>query len=134
MADRPNLLLTSAAIANGVAGLAAIFASEELLRAAGAAATPLETALAQLLGAALFGLAMLDWTSRFSRLGGLFGRPLVVANLTHTATGALMLVHLGREIGFSPWIVAAFAGYATFAVLFGATLFRAPRPAGDRPS
>jgi hypothetical protein len=130
MSERPNLLLTGTAIAYFGVSLAFLFAGEELLRSAGAAATPVERALLQLLGAALFALAMLDWLNRYSLLGGIYGRPLVVANLSHAAIGALMLVHLVRELGASAPLLAALAFYGVLALLFGATLLRSPRAAG----
>lgn len=124
MADRPNLLLAASAVAYFVVSLAAIFAGDELLRLGGAAGTALELALVQLLGAALFSLALLNWLNRYSRIGGIYGRPLVVANLANSAISALMLFHLSRSIGFSAPLGAALGLYAILALAFGSRLFK----------
>jgi hypothetical protein len=126
MAERPNLLLAASAVAYFVASLAAIFAGDELLRRGGATGTALELALVQLLGAALFSLAMLNWLNRYSRIGGIYGRPLVVANLANSAISALMLFHLSGQAGFSPALTVALGFYALLALAFGFKLFREP--------
>ena len=127
MADRPNLLLTLSAVAYFVVSLALIFTTEELLGFAGAAGTVLEIALLQLLGAALFSLAVLNWMSRYSRTGGIFGRPLVVANFANAMIAVLMLFHLWREHRLSTPLMFAFGFYAVLALAFGARLFLPPR-------
>ena len=123
MADRPNILLSVSAIVYMLAALALLFASEELLRLALGKATPLEVALLQLIGAALFGFAMLNWLSRYSLVGGIYSRPRVGANLAHTATAALMLGHLAVRQPLSAWLAAATLAYAALAVAYGAKLF-----------
>jgi len=123
MADKPNLLLTASALAYFVASVAAIFAGDELLDLAGATGTPLELALLQLLGAATFSLSMLNWMSRYSLTGGIFGRPLVVANFANSAISALMLFHLSRQAGISAALGIALGFYALIALAFGAKLF-----------
>jgi hypothetical protein len=123
MADRPNLLLTASAVVYFIAALPAIFAGDELLDWAGAGGTPLELALLQLLGAAIFSLAMLNWMSRYSLTGGIFGRPLVVANFTNSGISALMLFHLSRQAGVSAALGIALGFYALIALAFGARLF-----------
>lgn len=128
MTDRPNLLLTVSAAAYLLAAIALLFAADELLHLARGAASQLDVALLQLLGAALFGFAMLNWLSRYSIVGGIFSRPLVVANLAHTATAALMLGHLAVRQPVSPWLAGATLAYAALGVAFGARLFLPPRP------
>lgn len=123
--ERPNLLLTGSAVLYLLSSIALLFAAEELLRLALGTASELDVALLQLIGAGLFGFAMLNWLSRFSLLGGIYGRPLLVANLAHTATAALMLGHL-IERPVSPWLAAAALAYAALGVAFGAKLFLHP--------
>lgn len=118
-----NPLLTASAIVYFMASLAAIFAGGELLEFAGAAGTPLELALLQLLGAAVFSLAMLNWMNRYSRTGGIFGRPLVVTNFANSAISALMLIHLARRAGVSAALGIALGFYILLALAFGARLF-----------
>lgn len=127
MNEKPNLLLTVSAAVYLLAAIALLFAADELLPLAAGTASQLDVALLQLIGAALFGFAMLNWLSRYSMLGGIYGRPLVVANLAHTATAALMLGHLVlRQQPVSPWLAAATLAYAALGVAFGARLFLPP--------
>lgn len=123
MAEKPNLLLTLSACAYFVVSVALLFTTEELLGFAGAVGTVLEVALLQLLGAALFGLAMLNWMSRYSRIGGIFGRPLVIANFASAFIATMMLVHLWREDRLSTPLMCALVFYAVLALAFGAKLF-----------
>jgi len=123
VADRPNWLLTGSAVLYFAASVSAIFAGDELLDMAGAVGTPLELALLQLLGAAVFSLAMLNWMSRYSLIGGIFGRPLVVVNLANSAISALMLIQLARRAGVSAALGIALGFYALLALAFGARLF-----------
>ena len=126
MPATPSALLVTSALANFVVSLAGIFAGDELLTAFGAAGTPLERALVQLVGAGLFGFAMLNWMSRFATIGGIYGRPLVVANLAHTVTAALAILQIIRRGGATTSAIAGLACYAVFAVGFGVTLFVDP--------
>ena len=128
MTDRPNMLLSVSAIAYLLAALALLFAADEILRFALGAASQLDVALLQLIGAALFGFAMLNWLNRYSLVGGIFSRPLVMANLAHTATAALMLGHLAVRQPISPWLAGAALAYAALAVGFGSKLVLPPPP------
>lgn len=126
MAEKPNLLLTGSAVLYLLSAIALLFAAEELLHLAIGTASQLDVALLQLTGAGLFGFSMLNWLSRFSLVGGIYSRPLVVANLAHTATAALMLGHLVLRQPVSPWLAAATLAYAALGVAFGAKLFLRP--------
>lgn len=127
MADKPNKLLIASAAVYFIASVSAIFAGDELLKMAGAVGTSLELALLQLLGAAVFSLAMLNWMNRYSLTGGIFGRPLVVVNFANSAISALMLIHLARQVGISAALGIALGFYALLALAFGAKLFVPPR-------
>lgn len=127
-----DLLLTVAALLYFTAAVAFLFAGAEILSAAGAAGTPVELGLLQLLGAALFGLAMLDWTHRHSLVGGIYARPVVVANLAHALSGCLILVQLGRDLGFGAVLVAALVAYGAVAAGFAMKLRGPSTSAGDR--
>jgi hypothetical protein len=134
LSDRARPLLAVTAIVYLAAGIALIFASEELLGAAGATGTPFERGAAQLLGAALFGFGMFNWMQRHSRIGGIYGRPLVVANFSHAVIAAPALVAIGRETGFSTPLAIAAAAYGLLALLYGRVLLArapAPGPAND---
>jgi hypothetical protein len=130
MDERPNPLLLASAVLYFAAALPLLFAPDELLTYAGASPSTLDSALLQVIGSAIFGFAMLNWMNRFGRIGGIYGRPLVIANFTHAATAALLLGHIAIRAPFSAPLAAVVALYGVLAVAFGFKLFTAPRSAG----
>jgi hypothetical protein len=120
---RLNPLLVVAAVLFGAGALPLLFAPDELLRLAGAVPSPLTAGLLQVLGCALVGFALLDWMARYTRIDGIFGRPLVIANLGHTASAALLLARLAARVHGSPFVFAAVGAYGLLALAFGSRLF-----------
>jgi hypothetical protein len=121
-----RLLMTSSAMAMAAAGIAATFAPDEILATiAPASAHRTFTPIVQVAGALYLGFAMLNWMTRGSALGGIYGRPLVVSNLTHFVVAALALVKLAERDAHPVSLTAAVI-YAAFAAMFGLTLFRSP--------
>jgi hypothetical protein len=126
---RPNPLLVAAAAACFLESVPLLFAPVELLRALGAGPARLEPLLAQLLAAALFGLAMLNWMSRHSPTAGIHGRPLVVANLAHSFTAAAALARFAADGAREPALLLLLGVHAALAGAFARTLLarrRAP--------
>jgi hypothetical protein len=128
---RPNPLLTVAAILFFGASALLLFVPEELTRFAGRSTSDAAQTLLQLVGSGLFGFALLNWTARYTRTDGIFGRPLVMANLGHAVTAALLLGHFAFRNSASPVVLAAFAAYGLLALAFGLQLFSARRPVGS---
>jgi hypothetical protein len=63
--------------------------------------------LGQLLAAALLALAALNWLSRNALLGGIYGRPVVMANAVFHFVAAMVLLRLITTRGGStaPWLL-----------------------------
>lgn len=120
-----KLLLTLSAIVLGAAGVAGTFAPQEILQACGIAPTGVLPLLVQLLAALYFAMAMMNWTARGSLLGGIYQRPVAIANLTHFVIGALALLKAAWAMRTLPLIVAA-AIYTLFALAFASVFFRSP--------
>jgi len=82
--------------------------------------------IGQLLGAAWLGLAALNWLSRSAILGGIYGRPVVVANFAVYFISCLAAVRAGQRAGFpaASWAVMVPAG--VLAIVFGWLLFKGP--------
>lgn len=80
----------------------------------------------QLLAAAWWGFAALNWASRGAIVGGIYGRPLVVANWTHFLIGTLVLgrAALAGALGLVTWTVLGIL--VLFAGAFGVRLFVGP--------
>lgn len=79
--------------------------------------------LLSLVGAALFGFGQLNWMTRQQPLGGIYGRPVVMANLGHFVVGGLALARAATTPVL--WGVATF--YLAGAVFYGALLFTSPK-------
>jgi len=126
MGQRPNLLLLGSAIVYFAAALPLLFAPQATLAFAGVAASTLDMALLQVLGAAVFGFAMLNWLNRYSRIGGIFGRPVVAANLAHAGSAALLLGKVAKSAAFPPLLVTVLAVYAVMAIAFAIKFFVQP--------
>ena len=77
----------------------------------------------QLLGAALLGFAALNWLSRGAPLGGIYGRPVVLANFANAAIGTLLLgkAAWGQPGSLPIWTMLI--PYALGALAFGHRLF-----------
>jgi hypothetical protein len=131
MNSKTNPLLALSAIAYGAGALPLLFMPEELMMAVGAESTPVGATLLQLLAGALFGFAMLNWMSRHSRLGGIFGRPLVLANFAQAAVAVPALARIVLAGDQSLPLVVALGIYGLLLIAFGAKLF-GPTPVDNR--
>ena len=121
-----KLLLSATSLVLACLGLAASFAPHEILAYLGVAANPVLAIAVQITGALYLAFAMLDWMVRESTIGGIYNRPVAMANFLHFAVGALALVKglIAGQAAASVWVAAAI--YAVLAVLFGAILFGSP--------
>ena len=83
--------------------------------------------LLELAGAALFSFGILNWLSRYTTLGGIYGRPFVFANLAHFFIAGLPLAKAGlRDPAIGPLFWPFTTIYLAGAVLYGLLLFRNP--------
>jgi hypothetical protein len=111
-------------------GVAMLFAPDTILPALIPGFPPAGAWLGQLLGAAWLGVATLNWLQRSLVLGGIYGRPLVLANVAVYFIGGsnLLRVLLAGAAPPALWLVAA--PFGVLAVAYGALLLRGPF---DRP-
>lgn len=125
---RTQPILLSSAVFLGVLAIFLLFAPVESLSFLLFGYGSLLPALpGQLLSAPLLGLSALNWLSRGSPVGGIYGRPLLIANLIHFIVGSLVLLRpmvFLRLAAFAPWVL--FGLYVVFAVLFALLLLRKP--------
>jgi hypothetical protein len=128
---RTRALMTASAVYLGLAGAGATFMSEELLTHVRQPAAPVLMFFVQAVGALNLGFAMLNWMSRGATFGGIYGRPIVTANLLHFLMVALVLIRWAMA-GAPPGILGLTAVYTVFAAWFGAVLLRDPVPGQSR--
>jgi hypothetical protein len=125
-----RLLMAAAALVLGSAGVACLFAPDLVLASIAVSASPGAMLLAQVLGTFSLGFAALDWLWKGNRLGGIYGRPVVLANGLHfVSTALVMFTALSREPALRAlWPLVAV--YVAFAVGFFLLLFRDPTAPG----
>jgi hypothetical protein len=114
-----RLLLSSSALFLALLGLALTFAPQEII----GAATAKEALAAQLLGATLCGFALLNWMSKGTAMGGIYGRPLAMGNLVHFTIGGLALFKVAGASDPTWFFVTLAVCYLLFATLFARAAF-----------
>lgn len=120
-----KLLMTVTSLTLALAGVLALFAPEAVLALAGAPAAELLTVLVQLLGALYFSLALMNWTAKDSAIGGIYARPVSLANFGHFFAGALLLIRYQVTAAFDLPVVVILVVYVSFAGVFYWLVFRA---------
>lgn len=107
-------------------GLALLFAPDALLPALVPGFPPAAAWLGQLLAAAWLAMAALNWLQRTAVLGGIYGRPVVLANGALYLVTALSLLRalVGGTAPPAVWLVCAPA--ALLAAAYWALLLRGP--------
>jgi hypothetical protein len=79
-----------------------------------------------LLAAALFAFAMVNWMARGTTVGGIYGRPIALGNLTHFFVGGMALLSAVFSGQADPMLLVLLLVYGGFAALFALVLFRSP--------
>lgn len=121
-----RLVMAASAVLMAVAGLAGSFLPHELLRTLGVPATGALPVVVQLTGALYLGFAMLNWTAKDSLLGGIYNRPIAIANLLHFVSGAFALAKYATSARPPMLVIGMTVVYAVFAIVFGKILITSP--------
>lgn len=82
--------------------------------------------LGQLIGAAWLGMAALNWLSRSSVLGGIYGRPAVFANLSLYFISAIVILKAAARADAPSALWGLAAPAVVLAIAYGWLLFRGP--------
>lgn len=120
-----KLLMTTSSLILGLAGTFTLFMPDVLLALFSTPKADPLSALIQLMGALYFSMAMLNWTAKDSAIGGIYARPVSIANFAHFFIGTLLLARVVLSGTFNLPIVLLLALYTIFAVLFYWLVFRA---------
>lgn len=122
-----TFIMTASAVLLALIGLFLTFLPNELILYTGIGnSKPLQLIL-QLLGALYFGFALLNWMAKGSIIGGIYNRPIALANFTHFLIGGLAVVKAllkDTTLPYTIWVLAFI--YSTFAILFWLILYRQP--------
>lgn len=128
-----RLLMTLSAVLFALLGIGITFMPQELLEHVGVRPLGPVVLLMQLLGALCLGAATLNWMNRGALLGGIYGRPVCMANFFNFAIGAPALLKGLAAAPVSIEVLVMAAIYAAFAVWFGLVLFTHPATAPAQP-
>ena len=122
----PRVLMIASALFLALLGLPCVFAPDIVLTRLVGSTSVFAEIIVQLTGALYVGFAALNWMSKGSLIGGIYGRPVGVGNLLHFFSGALAVVKVIPIIDAPPiaWVVCV--GYVIFAVGFGLVVLRNP--------
>lgn len=119
-------LMIAAALWTGALGVGALFLPQELLAHGRVEARTMPVLVVQAAGSLYLGFAMLDWMARGNPIGGIYSRPVAVANFTHFAVGAIILVKLVAKGSAVPMLMVFAMVYFLFALSFGKILLAHP--------
>ena len=115
-----KLIMASSAILLGIIGVGLTFLPQAILTYLNIGASKPLLLILQLLGGLYFGFAMLNWMSQWSVIGGIYNKPVSVANFAQFFVGGMALI---KDMTSNPelpgvfWIIAAI--YIVYAAIFG---------------
>lgn len=122
-----KFFMTASAIALGVQGMIFTFLPAEIAGYLEAETTNQFQFLIQIIGALYFGFGMLNWMTKTNPIGGIYNRPVAIANLSHFTIGGLALIKgllANPALPKAIWIIGII--YVVFAIAFGIVLFHDP--------
>ena len=122
-----KIIMTASAIILGITGIVLTFIPDEIIDYLSLGMNKTLLSLMQILGALYFAFGMLNWMTKTSLIGGIYNRPIAVANFTHFLIAGLALTKGLISNPSSPyiiWIIGII--YLVFAISFGVILFRHP--------
>tara|TARA_Y100000816_G_scaffold91792_1_gene63445 strand:+ start:186 stop:587 length:402 start_codon:yes stop_codon:yes gene_type:complete len=122
-----KIFMTSCAILFALIGINLILFPKEILNHLELGVSDTLEILMQTIGSLYYGLAMLIWMSRGNLIGGIYNRPVIVANLTHFGIAVLVLIkgiYTNPSLSYIIWIITII--YSIFTILFGILLIKYP--------
>ena len=120
-------LMTLSAIILALIGISLIFLPKEILDYFELSVSDTLELLMQIIGSFYFAFAILNWMSKGSIIGGIYNRPIAMANLTHFYIAGLALIKgvlANPSLSYVIWSIAII--YSIFAILFGIVAFKHP--------
>ena len=120
-------LMTLSAIILALIGISLIFLPKEILDYFELSVSDTLELLMQIIGSFYFAFAILNWMSKGSIIGGIYNRPIAMANLAHFVIAGLALIKgvlANPSLSYVIWSIAII--YSIFAIFFGIVAFRQP--------
>ncbi len=111
------------------AGVPLLFASDDILRRVDGSVSPTGLWMGGMFGGALVAFALLNWFNRGQLIGGIYSRPLLLANLMLLTNIVFPALRFWRVTAHMLPAVTAVV-FGILLVLFGRLLFRHPGEIG----
>ena len=121
-----SLVARSSAAYLLLGGVVMLFGADVVLPAVIPNFPPSGAFVGQMIAGAWLALAAMNWHNRSQILGGIYGRPVVNANVVLYLVTALGVVRAAMETGASPWLWAVVVPSGVFAAVYGVLLLRGP--------
>ncbi|WP_421869502.1 hypothetical protein [Marinoscillum sp.] len=121
-----RLLMITTTVYLTVSGLVLSFLPQEFLNYFDQESHLFSQTILQVIGALYLGFAMLNWMMKSSRIGGIYNRPVVVANLMHFGVVAITLMKLVVGGVGHPGVIIMAAVYGVFTVVFAYLMKSSP--------
>ena len=116
--------MTTTSLVLGLAGIVALFAPESVLVMLGATITKPLSVLVQVIGTLYFSIALMNWTAKDSIIGGIYARPVSLANFAHFFSGTLVLAKYFFSNSLNVPILLMLIVYVILALFFYWLVFR----------
>jgi hypothetical protein len=121
-----KLILSIAAFVLGLPGLCLLFAPDVALAYFGSAADPAALLFTQLAGGFAVAIGINNWMARGAAIGGIYGRPLLMADLCTCFTAGLGLLKAPDPLAGHPVVITVAVLLLACGVAFGRLLFSSP--------
>ena len=111
--------MTSSALFLGIIGILFSFLPEEIMNFLKIEPNDITILFFQLLSALYLGFGILNWMSKGTLIGGIYNRPIVLANLMNFGVGSIALVKIANKIQIhSKLFLFLTIVYVIFAILY----------------
>ena len=116
---KTKLLMASSALFCAIIGILLSFLPDEILDCLSVEPTIITILFLKILSALYLGFGILNWMAKGTLIGGIYNRPIAIANFTHFTVGAITLLKVIPDIKtHSEIIIFLTVFYIIFALLF----------------
>jgi len=123
-----KILMTISALFLGIIGILFSFLPEEILEFLKIEPNDITILFFQLLSALYLGFGILNWMSKGTLIGGIYNRPIALANLMNFGVGSIALIKIANRIQIHYKLFLFFTLiYIIFAILFLLVFRKNPR-------
>ena len=120
---KSKIVITASAVFLIGVGLALNFLPQETAAALELGGAPGAVVLVQVLSAAFLGVGFLNWLSKENAMGGIYGRPLALANILLFGVSGISLDRAAAHASTLPSIRVAAIVFTAFALGFAWLMF-----------